>query len=104
MKRSHDDENEEGWEFGDVWKQGTPDQEPAGNDVQFVEILRTDTGRGYDDSFMLDLVTYLGSQGIRATYDSFSLGLEPAAIKTYVLKVESGREEEALARLKEKGL
>ena len=52
---------------------------------------------------MLDLVGYLGSRGIRATYDSFSLGLEPAAIKTYVLKVEEGREEDALKLLEEKG-
>ena len=45
---------------------------------------------------MMELVTYLGSRGIRATYDSFSLGAEVGAIKTYVLKVESGKEEEAL--------
>jgi hypothetical protein len=51
---------------------------------------------------MIDLVGYLGSKGIRATYDSFSLGAEVGAMKTYVLKVESGKEEEALAYLKEK--
>jgi hypothetical protein len=51
---------------------------------------------------MLDLVGYLGSRGIRATYDSFSLGMEPAAIKTYVLKVEEGQEEAALRFLEER--
>jgi hypothetical protein len=100
MKRDDETDDKE-WEFGDAWKQGAPDEEPA-EDVEFVEVLRTDTGRGYDDSALLDLVSYLGSRGIRATYDSFSLGLEPAAIKTYVLKVESGREEDAIAYLKAK--
>jgi len=89
-----DDEN--GWAFGDVWRSGSPDDADSGPDVAYVEVLRGDTGRGFDDSLMLDLVGYLGSRGVRATYDSFSLGLEPAAIKTYVLKVEEGREAEAL--------
>jgi hypothetical protein len=100
MKRD-DEDGEKDWEFGDVWKQGTPDDQPH-EDIEFVDVLRTDTGKGYDDSVLLDLVSYLGSLGIRATYDSFSLGLEPAAIKTYVLKVESGREEEAVQYLKDK--
>lgn len=104
MKQDRGNDDEEGWEFGDVWKQGLPEEASAGEDVDYVEILRGDTGKGYDDSLMLDLVSYLGSHGIRATYDSFSLGLEPAAIKTYVLKVESGKEPEAIAWLKEKGL
>lgn len=101
MKRDNDDKYEEEWEYGDIWKQGTPDEADSGY-VEFIEILRGDTGKGYDDSYMLDLISYLGSRGIRATYDSFSLGLEPAAIKTYVLKVESGRENEAISYLKEK--
>jgi hypothetical protein len=101
MKRDDELNDEKGWEYGDVWKEGTPD-EHAGPDVEYVEVLRGDTGRGFDDSVMLDLVAYLGSRGIRATFDSFSLGLEPAAMKTYVLKVESGREAEALGYLKEK--
>ena len=101
MKRD-DKDDESGWEYGDAWKQGSPDETASGNDVEYVEVLRTDTGRGYDDSLMLDLVSFLGSRGIRATYDSFSLGLEPAAIKTYVLKVEAGKEAEAIAYLKEK--
>jgi hypothetical protein len=101
MKRDDEHNNENGWEYGDVWKEGTPDEQ-AEPDVEYVEVLRGDTGRGFDDSVMLDLVAYLGSRGIRATFDSFSLGLEPAAMKTYVLKVESGREAEALGYLKEK--
>jgi hypothetical protein len=103
MKRDEDAaENDADWEYGDVWKQGTPDDRDDQGDVEYVEVLRGDTGRGFDDSTMLDLVAYLGSRGIRATFDSFSLGLEPAAIKTYALKVEAGREEEAIGFLKEK--
>jgi hypothetical protein len=102
MKRESDDDNEEGWKYGDVWKEGSPDEPAEENDVVYVEVLRGDTGRGYDDSTMIDLVSYLGSRGIRATYDAFSLGLEPAAIKTYVLKVEAGKETEAMQHLQEK--
>lgn len=91
-----------GWPYGDVWKDGSPDDAVAGDAGAFVEVLRGDTGRGFDDSLMLDLVGFLGSRGIRATYDSFSLGLEPAAIKTYVLKVEEGKEQEALDLLRER--
>jgi hypothetical protein len=93
----------EGWEFGEVWQSGAPEEADTDRDVVYVEVLRGDTGRGFDDTLMLDLVGYLGSRGIRATYDSFSLGLEPAAIKTYVLKVEAGREQEALELLEAKG-
>jgi hypothetical protein len=93
---------EEEWEFGDEWKQGSPEDEASEQGIQYVEVLRGDTGRGFDDSSMMDLVSYLGSRGVRATYDSFSIGLEPAAIKTYVLKVEVGKEEEAMKKLEEK--
>lgn len=95
-------QNDAEWEYGDAWKQGAPDDRVDEGLADYVDILRGDTGRGFDDSTMLDLVAYLGSRGIRATFDSFSLGLEPAAIKTYVLKVESGREDEAMELLKEK--
>jgi hypothetical protein len=101
MSRDRNDIDDESWEYGDVWKGGSPDAD-ASDDVDYVEVLRGDTGRGYDDSYMLDLVGYLGSRGIRATYDSFSIGLEPAAMKTYALKVEVGREQEAAGYLKEK--
>ena len=93
---------EEEWEFGDEWKQGSPEDEASEQGIQYVEVFRGDTGRGFDDSSMMDLVSYLGSRGVRATYDSFSIGLEPAAIKTYVLKVEAGKEEEAMKKLEEK--
>ena len=73
---------EEGWEYGDVWKHGSPDENDSASGISYVEILRGDTGRGFDDSTMLDLVSFLGSRGIRATFDSFTLGLEPAANKT----------------------
>ncbi len=102
MKSGQDDSDEKGWEFGDVWKEGSSEQKPSEEEGEFVEILRTDTGKGYDDSTMIDLVSYLGSRGVRATYDSFSLGLEPAAIKTYVLKVELSKADEALEYLREK--
>jgi hypothetical protein len=97
-----DKENDKDWEYGDAWKTGSPDEPGGVEDVSFIDVLRGDTGQGFDDSLMLDLVGYLGSRGIRATYDSFSLGLEPAAIKTYVLKVEEGKEEEAMRLLREK--
>lgn len=102
MKKADDTPGDDGWQYGDVWKQGTPDDAVSDSDIEYVDILRGDTGRGFDDSMLIDLVGYLGAQGIRATFDSFSLGLEPAAIKTYVLKVESGREEEARTLLSEK--
>lgn len=102
MKRDDDQDKDADWEYGDVWKEAAPEERGAGEDVDYVELMRGDTGRGFDDSTMLDLVAYLGSRGIRATFDSFSLGLEPAAIKTYVLKVEAGKESEALEHLKEK--
>jgi hypothetical protein len=102
MERENTDRDEEGWEYGDVWKQGTPQPEQEGPDIEYVDVLRGDTGKGYDDSVMMDLVGFLGSRGIRATYASFSLGMEPAAIMTYVLKVEVGKEEEAGDYLKEK--
>jgi hypothetical protein len=76
---------------------------PASDDaVEYVTVLRGDSGRGYDDTVMIDLIGYLGARGIRANYDSFSIGLEPAAIKTYVLKVEAGKEDEAVNLLNEK--
>ena len=102
MKKDNDTGNDADWKYGDVWKQGAPDEAEDDNSVEYGEVLRGDTGRGFDDSVMLDLVAYLGSRGVRATFDSFSLGLEPAAMKTYVLKVEAGREQDALNLLKEK--
>ena len=99
---SVDDPDEKEWEFADDWKQNAAQIAASKNDVEYVEVLRGDTGKAYDDSYMIDLIMYLGSRGIRATYDSFSLGLEPAAIKTYTLKIEKGKEVEALGYLREK--
>jgi hypothetical protein len=104
MKRDKDDTDEEGWEYGDVWKEEAPEKTASVENIEYTELIRGDTGSGYDDSYMMDLVVYLGSKGIHATYDSFSLGAEVGAMKTYVLKVETGKEEEALGYLKEKGL
>jgi hypothetical protein len=101
--RRTEETDSEDWAYGDDWKRGSPDTVESDNTIEYVELFRGDTGRGYDDSIMIDLVGYLGSKGVRATYDSFSLGMEPAAIKTYVLKVEAGKVDEALAYLKEKG-
>ena len=100
MKRTDD----EGLEYGDVWMQGSPDAAGPEDDVEYVELLRGDLGTGYDDSYLLDLVSYLGSRGIRATYDSYSVGLEfgAGAMKSYVLKVELGKEQEARELLREK--
>ena len=104
MKRAENGDDE-GWEYGDVWKQGSPDDPVLDDDVIYGEILRVDTGMGYDDSSLLDLVGYLSSRGIRATYDAVPLAAEfGGAIKTYVLKVESGKEEEARGYLREKGI
>jgi len=96
------DKEDEGWAYGEIWKDGSPDETTGAEDISYVDVLRGDTGQGFDDSLMLDLVGYLGSFGIRATYDAFSLGLEPAAIKTYVLKVEEGKENEAMDLLSKK--
>ena len=92
------------WTFGDIWKRGSPDQPVPDDTTHYSEILRVDTGMGYDDSSLIDLVGYLNAQGIRATYDSVPLAMEfgMGAIKTYVLKVEPGKEEEAKQLLKNK--
>lgn len=102
LRGKREDADEDGWKYGDEWKQGSPDDRPEDLDVAYVDILRTDSGKGFTDSLLIDLVSYLGSRGIRATYDSFSAGLEPAAIKLYVLKVETGKEKEALRLLEKK--
>jgi hypothetical protein len=98
-----DDAATNGWEYGDVWKQGSPDVPAPHDDIRYVEILRGDTGMGYDDTYMLELIGYLASRGISSTYDAVPLAMEAGgAIKTYVLKVESGSEEEAMRYLREK--
>ena len=39
MKPGNDPVDDEGWEYGDDWKQGSPDQPMNGDDVEYVEIL-----------------------------------------------------------------
>jgi hypothetical protein len=102
-KSRPDESDSEEWEYGDVWKQGSPEWPVPQDDVRYVEILRGDTGMGYDDSYLINLIGYLSSRGIRATYDAVPLAMEVGgAIKTYVLKVEAGREDEAIKYLGEK--
>ena len=99
MKRNDDTDDEDGWEYGDVWDQGTPDDEPGSEDaIEYVEVLRGDTGMGYSDTTMMEYILYLGAAGIQATFDAYPL----REIKIYVLKVEAGREEEAMSLLREK--
>ncbi len=102
MPKPHDPDADEGWEYGDVWKEGSPDDVVPDGETVFVELFRTDTAHGYDDSALLELVSYLGSRGIRATYDSFSVGMEPAAMKTYALKVDAAQADEAREALRQK--
>jgi|GEM_PF-1865396 len=97
-KKRSDEADSEEWEYGDVWKQGSPDEPVAEDDIDYVAILRGETGRGYNDTTMQDFIFYLGSIGIRAKYDSYPL----EQIQIYVLKVEAGKEEEAREHLKEK--
>jgi hypothetical protein len=102
-KHMPDESDSEAWEYGDAWKQGSPEEPVPQGDVPYVEILRGDTGMGYDDSTLIDLIGYLSSRGIRATYDAVPLAMEVGgAIKTYVLKVEAGKEDEAIQYLGEK--
>ena len=95
--RSNEADTEE-WEYGDIWKQGSPDGPAAEDNIEYVAILRGETGRGYNDTTMQDFIFYLGSEGIRAKYDSYPL----EQIQIYVLKVEAGKEDEAREHLREK--
>ena len=97
-KNRSDEADTEEWEYGDIWKQGSPDGPAAEDNIEYVAILRGETGRGYNDTTMQDFIFYLGSEGIRAKYDSYPL----EQIQIYVLKVESGKEDEAREHLREK--
>jgi hypothetical protein len=98
VSESRKDKEDEGWEYGDVWKDGSPDDPVAGDAGEYVEVLRGDTGMGYNDTTMLEFVLFLGEYGIKATFDSYPL----EQIKIYVLRVEAGREAEAIALLRKK--
>ena len=86
------------WEYGDAWKTGSPDDPVPEDATEYVAILRGDTGKGLSDTTMLEYVLYLGERGIKATFDAYPL----EQIKTYVLKVEAGKEYEAIKLLAEK--
>lgn len=88
------------WAYGDAWKQGSPDSAVPPEEEVFVEVMRF--GGAYKDSDLMEMVHYLGSRGIRATFDAHSVAMEMAPMKSYVLKVESGKIEEAKACLKER--
>jgi hypothetical protein len=93
-----DPRDSEEWEFGDVWKQGSPDAPLIQDDTEYVAILRGETGRGFNDTTMQDFICYLGSEGIRAKYDSYPLG----QIQVYVLKADAAKAQEAYTLLAEK--
>jgi hypothetical protein len=95
-KNRGEDPDSEEWEYGDVWKQGSPDEPASENGCEYVELLRGDADMEYNDTTMLDFILYLGSKGIRAKYDSYPLRL------LYVLNVEAGKVDEAREYLKEK--
>lgn len=98
MKRNDEHNDDEGWEYGDVWEQGAPEEPEPDDDLEYVEVLRGDTGKGYSDTTMMEYILYLGAAGIHATFDAYPL----REIKIYVLKVEAGREEEAIGLLRDK--
>ncbi len=97
VERARNDDDKD-WEYGDVWKTGSPDDPVPEDATEYVAILRGDTGKGLSDTTMLEYVLFLGERGIAATFDAFPL----EQIKTYVLKVEAGKEEEAIRLLEEK--
>lgn len=94
----NDETDSEEWQYGDAWKQGSPDEPVVEDDIEYVAILRGETGRGYNDTTMQDLIFFLGSEGIRAKYDSYPL----EQIQIYVLKVEVGKEDQAREYLSQK--
>ncbi len=98
MKRNDGNNNDDGWAYGDIWDQGQTDGPEADDAIDYVEVLRGDTGMGYSDTTMMEYIVYLGAAGIQATFDAYPL----REIKIYVLKVEAGREEEARNLLREK--
>jgi hypothetical protein len=88
-------DNDEEWEFGDAWRSGSPDDAPDDASIDYIEVLRGDTGMGLDDTVMMEFVLFLGEHGIRATFESYPL----EQIKIYVLRAEAGRAEEAMRLL-----
>lgn len=89
---------DEGWAYGDVWKDGSPDDALPDDTAEYVEVLRGDTGMGLDDTVMMEYVLYLGEHGIRSTFESYPL----EQIKIYVLRAEPERSDEAMRLLAER--
>ena len=89
---------DDGWEYGDAWKTGSPDDPVPEDTTEYVEVFRGDTGRGLSDSTMLEYVLFLGEKGIKATFEAYPL----EQINIYVLKVEAGKEDEAIRYLAER--
>jgi hypothetical protein len=98
VSENRKDKEDEDWGYGEVWKDGSPDDPVAADASEYVEVLRGDTGMGYNDTTMLEYVLFLGEHGIKATFDSYPL----EQIKIYVLRVEAGREADAFALLRKK--
>jgi hypothetical protein len=97
VEREKKDDDKD-WEYGDAWKTGSPDDPVPEDTVEYVEVLRGDTGKGLSDTTMLEYVLYLGERGIAATFEAYPL----EQMMTYVLKVETGKEEEAIRYLAER--
>jgi hypothetical protein len=98
MVESEKKDEDKDWEFGDAWKTGSPDDLVPEDTTEYVEVLRGDTGKGLSDTTMLEYVLYLGERGIAATFESYPL----EQMMTYVLKVEAGKEDEAIRYLSER--
>ena len=98
MKQNDEHNDDEGWDYGDAWDRKATDEPGSGDAIDYIEVLRGDTGMGYSDTTMIEYILYLGAAGIQATFDAYPL----REIKIYVLKVEAGREEEAISLLRDK--
>ncbi len=98
MAGSGAETEDDDWAFGDVWKEGSPDDPPADDAGDYVEVLRGDTGVGLSDTTLMEYVLYLGEHDIRATFESYPL----EQIKIYVLKAEAGKAGEAVRLLAER--
>lgn len=97
VERGRPDDDKD-WDYGDDWKKGSPDDPVPKDTIEYVAVLRGDTGKGLSDTTMLEYVLYLGEHGIAATFEAYPL----EQIKTYVLKVEAGKEVEAIRLLAER--
>jgi len=63
------------------------ESEPEAPNVDWVIVLVVSQGQGFTDSKMIELISYLGSQGLPATYNTTSVGVEAGAMNTFSVKV-----------------